>query len=74
MCIYIYIYISTIIQILGFKQGELYMTYLGIPLISSRLKVVYRKGLWTESGANLVISHATHTQRHKFLESQVNQV
>jgi len=34
-----------IIRILGFKEGELPMKYLGVPLLSSRLKAVYRKGL-----------------------------
>jgi len=34
-----------IIRILGFREGELPMKYLGVPLISSRLKVVYCKGL-----------------------------
>ena len=32
-------------HILGFREGELPMKYLGVPLISSRLKVVYCKGL-----------------------------
>ena len=34
-----------IISILGFREGELPMKYLGVPLISSRLKVVDCKGL-----------------------------
>jgi hypothetical protein len=34
-----------IIRILGFRKGELPMKYLGVPLISSRLKAVYCKGL-----------------------------
>jgi hypothetical protein len=34
-----------IICILGFREGELPMKYLGVPLLSSRLKVVYCKGL-----------------------------
>ena len=34
-----------IIHILGFREGELPMKYLGVPLISSRLKAVYCKGL-----------------------------
>jgi hypothetical protein len=34
-----------IIRILGFREGELPMKYLGVPLLSSRLKVVYCKGL-----------------------------
>ncbi|KAJ6907746.1 hypothetical protein NC651_018243 [Populus alba x Populus x berolinensis] len=34
-----------IISILGFREGELPMKYLGVPLISSRLKVVNCKGL-----------------------------
>jgi len=34
-----------IIHILGFREGELPMKYLGVPLISSKLKVVYCKGL-----------------------------
>ena len=34
-----------IICILGFIEGELPMKYLGVPLLSSRLKVVYCKGL-----------------------------
>jgi hypothetical protein len=34
-----------IIRILGFREGELPMKYLGVPLTSSRLKVVYCKGL-----------------------------
>jgi len=34
-----------IIRILRFREGELPMKYLGVPLISSRLKAVYCKGL-----------------------------
>jgi len=34
-----------IIRILGFKEGELPMKYLRLPLLSSRLKAVYCKGL-----------------------------
>ncbi|KAL3576428.1 hypothetical protein D5086_021711 [Populus alba] len=34
-----------IISILGFREGELPMKYLGVPLISSRLKAVDCKGL-----------------------------
>jgi len=34
-----------IIHILGFREGELPMKYLGAPFLSSRLKVVYCKGL-----------------------------
>jgi hypothetical protein len=34
-----------IIRILGFREGELPMKYLGVPLLSSRLKAVYCKGL-----------------------------
>ena len=34
-----------IICILGFREGELPMKYLGVPLLLSRLKVVYCKGL-----------------------------
>jgi hypothetical protein len=34
-----------IIRILGFREGELPMKYLGVPFISSKLKVVYCKGL-----------------------------
>jgi hypothetical protein len=34
-----------IIRILGFREGELPTKYLGVPLISSRLKAVYCKGL-----------------------------
>ena len=30
-----------IIRILGFREGELPMKYLGVPLLSSRLKAVY---------------------------------
>jgi len=34
-----------IIRILGFREGELPMKYLGVPLLSSRLKAIYCKGL-----------------------------
>jgi len=34
-----------IIHILRFREGELPMKYLGVPFISSKLKVVYCKGL-----------------------------
>jgi hypothetical protein len=34
-----------IILILGFREGELPIKYLGVPLISSRLKAGYCKGL-----------------------------
>jgi hypothetical protein len=34
-----------IIHILGFREGELPMKYLGVPLLSSRLKAIYCKGL-----------------------------
>jgi hypothetical protein len=36
---------NKIIRILGFREGELPMKYLGVPIISSRLKVVYYKSL-----------------------------
>jgi hypothetical protein len=34
-----------IIHIIGFKEGKLFMKYLGVPLISSRLNAIYCKGL-----------------------------
>jgi len=34
-----------IIHIIGFREGDLPMKYLGVPFISSRLKAVYCKGL-----------------------------
>jgi len=34
-----------IIRILGFREGELPMKYLGVPLLSSRQKAIYFKGL-----------------------------
>jgi len=53
-----------IIHILGFKEGELPMKYLGVPLISSRLQAVYCRVSWIESPLkfNIGLVEHSHTQ------------
>jgi hypothetical protein len=51
-----------IICILGFREGELPMKYLGVPLISSRLKAVYYKGLVDQSPLKFDIGLVEHSR------------
>jgi hypothetical protein len=53
-----------ILRILGFREGELPMKYLGVPLISSRLKAVYYRASWIESPLkfNIGLVEHSHTQ------------
>ena len=51
-----------IIHTLGFREGELPMKYLGVPLLSSRLKAIYCKASSIESPLKFDIGLVEHSR------------